>query len=51
MEKNETGNFPYTKLHHVGVVVKDLDKAMAYLESIGIGPFKVGDRKKNHRSF
>jgi 4-hydroxyphenylpyruvate dioxygenase-like putative hemolysin len=25
--------------HHVGVVVRDLDKAMKYFQSIGIGPF------------
>jgi methylmalonyl-CoA/ethylmalonyl-CoA epimerase len=45
MEKTD-GKFTYTKLHHVGIVVKDIDKAMAYFESIGIGPFKVGDRRK-----
>lgn len=39
--------FSYTKLHHVGLVVKDIDKTIDYLESIGIGPFKVdnGERK------
>jgi methylmalonyl-CoA/ethylmalonyl-CoA epimerase len=30
----------YGKLHHVGVVVKDINKAIAYLESLGIGPFE-----------
>jgi methylmalonyl-CoA/ethylmalonyl-CoA epimerase len=45
MAKNE-GKYTYTKLHHVGIVVKDIDKAMAYFESIGIGPFKVGDQRK-----
>ena len=29
----------YGKLHHVGVVVKDINKAIAYFESVGIGPF------------
>ncbi len=29
----------FTKLHHVGVVVKDINKAIAYLEALGIGPF------------
>jgi catechol 2,3-dioxygenase-like lactoylglutathione lyase family enzyme len=29
----------YGKLHHVGVVVKDIKKAVTYLESLGIGPF------------
>jgi catechol 2,3-dioxygenase-like lactoylglutathione lyase family enzyme len=41
-----TGKFTYSKLHHVGLVVKDLDKAIAYFESIGIGPFKAGDGRK-----
>jgi methylmalonyl-CoA/ethylmalonyl-CoA epimerase len=36
----------YTKLHHVGLVVKDIDKAIAYLESIGIGPFMARDGVK-----
>ncbi len=40
MEKKQTGKFTYTKLHHVGLVVKDIDKTIAYLESIGIGPFE-----------
>jgi methylmalonyl-CoA/ethylmalonyl-CoA epimerase len=29
----------FSKLHHVGVVVKDIKKAVAYFESMGIGPF------------
>jgi methylmalonyl-CoA/ethylmalonyl-CoA epimerase len=29
----------FTKLHHVGIVVKDINKAIAYFESMGIGPF------------
>jgi len=29
----------FAKLQHVGVVVKDIKKAIAYLESLGIGPF------------
>jgi catechol 2,3-dioxygenase-like lactoylglutathione lyase family enzyme len=37
--------------HHLGVVVKDLDKAIEYFESLGLGPFSpnpsesVTDRK------
>ena len=27
------------KFHHLGVVVKDLDKAIEYYQSLGIGPF------------
>ncbi|MFC4118759.1 VOC family protein [Nonomuraea zeae] len=29
----------FRKLHHVCVVVADLDKAVAYYESVGIGPW------------
>jgi len=29
----------YGKLHHVGVVCKDINKAIACFESLGIGPF------------
>ena len=46
MEKKATGKFNYTKLHHVGVVVKDLDKAIDYLESLGIGPFEFQNGDK-----
>lgn len=30
---------PFDKLHHVCVVVHDIDKTQAYYESIGIGPW------------
>ena len=30
---------PFSKLHHVSVVVRDIDAAQQYYESIGIGPF------------
>ncbi|MFA5309817.1 MAG: VOC family protein [Dehalococcoidales bacterium] len=36
----------FKKLHHVGVVVKDINKAIAYFESLGIGPFGGPDGKK-----
>jgi methylmalonyl-CoA/ethylmalonyl-CoA epimerase len=29
----------FAKLQHVGVVVKDIKKAIAYFEALGIGPF------------
>ncbi len=37
----------FSKLHHVGVVVKDMDKAIAYLEKLGIGPFRGEGGKKS----
>ena len=36
MEKKKNN---FAKLQHVGVVVKDIKKAITYLESLGIGPF------------
>jgi methylmalonyl-CoA/ethylmalonyl-CoA epimerase len=41
MEINQPGK--YTRLHHIGLVVKDIDRAIAYMESIGIGPFMARD--------
>jgi methylmalonyl-CoA/ethylmalonyl-CoA epimerase len=29
----------FHKLHHVCIVVRDIQKAMAYYESVGIGPW------------
>jgi catechol 2,3-dioxygenase-like lactoylglutathione lyase family enzyme len=37
-----------TQLHHVGIVVKDIEKAIEHLEALGIGPFKFDDE---HRVF
>ena len=34
----ETATFK--KLHHVGVIVKDMDKAIAFLTTIGLGTFQ-----------
>lgn len=31
-------------LHHVGVVVKDIERAIAHLEALGFGPFVIGER-------
>ncbi len=31
----------FSKLHHLCIVVHDIDKAQAYYESIGIGPWAV----------
>lgn len=34
-----TATEPFNKLHHVCIVVHDIDKAQAFYESIGIGPW------------
>jgi methylmalonyl-CoA/ethylmalonyl-CoA epimerase len=46
MAPKNAGKSAYSKLNHVGVVVKDLKKAIAYFESLGIGPFigPTGDK-------
>jgi methylmalonyl-CoA/ethylmalonyl-CoA epimerase len=42
MGKNTPVKSPFSlKLHHVGVVVRDIDKAVKRLESLGIGPFEA----------
>lgn len=30
----------FSNMHHVGVMVKDMDRAIKYYESLGMGPFK-----------
>ena len=32
-------NKVFSQLHHVGAVVKDMEKSVAYLSSLGIGPW------------
>ena len=39
MDKKTSKQSSFAKLQHVGVVVKDIKKAIAYLEKLGIGPF------------
>jgi len=34
------GVLPFAKVFQIGVIVRDMDAAMAYYESLGIGPFK-----------
>jgi len=46
MEKKTPGKSAFGKLQHVGVVVKDIKKAIAYLESLGIGPFEGPGHQK-----
>ncbi len=46
MNSKKYGISDFTKMGHVGVVVKDIDKAIAFLEKLGIGPFDVGGGKK-----
>jgi methylmalonyl-CoA/ethylmalonyl-CoA epimerase len=43
--ERKTPRKSFAKLHHVGVVVKDINKAIAYFESLGIGPFSAGPQR------
>lgn len=40
MESAATGKSAFTHLFHIGVVVRDMDKAIERLSALGIGPFK-----------
>ena len=40
MASTNTEKSPFTKVHHVGLVVENMDKALAYYDSLGIGSFK-----------
>ncbi len=44
----EPGSYHGTPPHHVGVVVRDIEKAIAHLEALGFGPFQFDDE---HRIF
>ena len=39
MDKDELKNEVFDKLHHISIVVRDVEKAQKYYESIGIGPW------------
>jgi methylmalonyl-CoA/ethylmalonyl-CoA epimerase len=39
----EQGSFHGSLPHHVGVVVRDIEKAIAHLEALGFGPFRFDD--------
>jgi methylmalonyl-CoA/ethylmalonyl-CoA epimerase len=45
---DDVGSFRRTRPHHVGIVVHDIEKAIAHLEALGFGPFKFDDE---HRTF
>jgi len=32
---------PFSSVHQIGVIVRDMDKAVAFYEDLGIGPFKL----------
>jgi methylmalonyl-CoA/ethylmalonyl-CoA epimerase len=48
MEQKLPADMPFKSedFHHVGVIVRDMDKTIEYLESIRIGPFGMMDGQK-----
>jgi len=40
MEKMPLAKTPLTNIHHVGAIVRDVDKTAEYYESLGMGPFE-----------
>ncbi len=40
MAKPVKDKSPFSQLHHISIVVKDIDTAVKFYESIGIGPFE-----------
>src|SRR4030042_4921748 len=40
MESNASGKSAFTRLVHIGVVVRDMNKTIERLTALGIGPFK-----------
>ena len=41
MEKIESIQLPFEKLDHLGIVVWDMEKALASYQALGIGPFEM----------
>lgn len=45
----ETQKSAFARLHHITIVVKDLEKAIKFYESVGIGPFVIHPSFKDVR--
>jgi len=41
MEKTGAEKLPFSKVDQVGIIVRDMDKAVEYYQSLGIGPFEA----------
>jgi methylmalonyl-CoA/ethylmalonyl-CoA epimerase len=40
MANTQKGKSPFAQLHHISIVVRDIDATVKFYESLGIGPFK-----------
>ena len=50
MTKEIKEKSPFSKIDQIGVIVKDLDRAVEYYSSLGIGPFQPLDLTRIKRS-
>jgi catechol 2,3-dioxygenase-like lactoylglutathione lyase family enzyme len=41
MKPTELEKTPFSQLHHIAIVVKDINRAVEYFSSLGIGPFQA----------
>ena len=51
MENQKTGKSSFTHLIHIGVVIRDMNKAIARLTALGIGPTRCIDDRLLGRLF
>ena len=49
MGKIEIGTSPFSVVHHVGIIVKDVDKTAEYYGTFGIGPFELFHIERGER--
>jgi methylmalonyl-CoA/ethylmalonyl-CoA epimerase len=47
MDKKDKDKSLFSNLHHITVVVEDIDKAIKFYESFGVGPFKIHPNYEN----
>ncbi len=40
MKKDRNPGSPFSELHHIAIVVRNMDKAIQFYTSIGVGPFE-----------
>ena len=45
MKKCGAEKSPFSQIHHMGIVVRDINKAVEYYSSLGIGPFMPAEKE------
>jgi len=46
MDQINNEQSPFLKMHHAGIIVRDMDTAMKYFDSLGMGPFESAGHDK-----